>query len=106
MADVWGEVKAQPVYQARDRKPVDWFLRVLWLGVLFLLAKFALEYVFTGVFVSWQALVLLVFFLILPYFIWVLRGNAGWDSVVQKLFIAYCTYLVFAFVVFIAVLLA
>ncbi len=102
MADVWGEVRAPQMYA--PEKTVDWIARVLWLGVLFLLARFVVEYFITGVFYSAMALILFIIFLVVPYLIYLLRGNVGWGSVVDFLFVGFCTYLFFSFVVFLSVI--
>ena len=106
MADVWGEVQRQPMYMPGEAKTADWFLRSLVFGVVFLLIKFAVEWIVTGVFISWHALGLLVLFLALPYVIWLLKGNEGWESLVQLLFVTFCVYVFFGFVTFIGVLVA
>jgi len=103
MVDVWGEVRAPQVYAASEQA-VDWTARVLWLGVLFLLVRAVVEYFLTGIFYSVPALLLFILFLLIPYLTYLLRGNVGWGSVVDFLFVSFCTYLFFSLVVFLSIL--
>lgn len=102
MADVWGEVRAPQVYESE--KTVDWIMRILWIGFIFLLVRAIVEYFLTGVFYSLIATVIFVIFLIVPYLISLLRGNVGWGSVVDFLFVSFCTYLFFSVVVFLSLI--
>lgn len=101
--DIWQQA---PQHKQRSTKPFNWFSFILLAGVIFLVARLLITYVLTGVFLSWHALLLLIFFALLPCVILLLKGNKGWDTLVDKFFVAFCVYLFLSLVALIATLLA